>query len=69
VLGTVLVCTKFYNDVFYSNSDIALVSGVTLRDLNFIERYFLESIGYDLAITTDEFERYEAGLQVHLAVN
>jgi uncharacterized protein YqfB (UPF0267 family) len=46
VLGTVLIVTKFQNDVFYSNESIASISGVTLADLNSIERYILELINY-----------------------
>ena len=46
VLGTVLVCTKFYNDIYYSNSDIATISGIVVEELNLIERYYLQMLGY-----------------------
>jgi hypothetical protein len=55
VLGTVLICTKFYNDVFYSNSDIAAISGVHPQELNLIERYTLETLGYSLLVTGEEY--------------
>jgi hypothetical protein len=61
-LGTVLVCTKFYNDVYYTNSDIAMISGVLPEELNLIERYLLQLIGYSLFVTSDELAHYEAGL-------
>lgn len=46
MLGTVLVCTKFYNDIYYSNSDIATISGIVVEELNLIERYYLQMLGY-----------------------
>lgn len=51
VLGTVLVLTKFYNDVYFSNQAIAGVCGMSLKDLNAVEEYLLELIDYKLFIT------------------
>lgn len=58
-----LVATKFYNDIYYSNSDIATISGVPPPELNAIERYFCEQIGYKLYISSEELAHYEAGLE------
>lgn len=66
VLSTVLVCTKFYNDIYYSNSDIATISGVLLEELNLIEIHFLELIGYQVYVSTEELAHYEAGLACHV---
>lgn len=41
VLGTVLVLTKMYNDIYFSNADIANMAGIPLADLNRIELYLL----------------------------
>jgi hypothetical protein len=46
LLGTVLIVSKFQNDVFYSNESIASISGVTLADLNLIEEYILDLLDY-----------------------
>ena len=44
----------------------ALVSGVLPQELNLIERYFLEMIGYTLFVTSEELDHYEKGLLQHL---
>lgn len=61
-----LVCTKFYNDIYFSNSDIATISGIALEELNHIERYYLETIDYSLFVSPDEYCHYEQGLRSHI---
>lgn len=65
MLGSVLVATKFFNDIYYSNADIASFSGVTVDDLNAIERYLLDLIDYSLFIRSEEFAHFAEGLQMH----
>ena len=61
--------TKFYNDIYYSNKDIATIGGVTDTDLNQIESYLLELIDYKLFISQEEFSMYEQGLHTHFSTN
>lgn len=68
VIGSVLVLTKFYNDVFYSNADIASIGGLTVEDLNRIERYLLETVDYQIYISSEEFQMYEQGISNHFAL-
>ena len=65
VLGAMLLTAKFYNDVYYSNKQLADLSGVTLIDLNAIELFFLRTIDYSVYIDPLEYERIEFGLQIH----
>ena len=65
VLGAILLTAKFYNDVYYSNKQLADLSGVTLIDLNVIELFFLRTIDYSVYIDPLEYERFEFGLQIH----
>ena len=50
-----MVMTKFYNDVYYSNKDIAMIGGVTECELNRIEEYLLELVSYQLYICEEEY--------------
>jgi hypothetical protein len=52
--------------VFYSNSDIAAIAGVHPQELNLIERYTLETLGYSLLVTGEEYQLYDSALQTHL---
>ena len=67
-MGTLLVLTKFYNDVYYSNKDIATVGGVSEEEINRIEEYLLELIDYRLFIREEEYQLYESGLLSHFNI-
>ena len=47
------------NDTYYTNEFIAQVGGVTLANINELERYFISVIDWSLFISTEEFEHYE----------
>lgn len=51
-----------FNDTYYTNKYIAEVGGVTLANINDLERYFVEMVDYNLNVTTEEFNFYEQGL-------
>jgi hypothetical protein len=46
ILGAILVCTKFNNDLYYSNLDFSIVSGISNAEMNLIERFLLDLIDY-----------------------
>ena len=55
MIAAVVLVTKFYNDVFFSNKDLADAAGISLTDLNLIEKAFLTTLDYNLYISTDVF--------------
>lgn len=34
LLTAILICSKFFNDLYYGNNDIAYLGGVSLEELN-----------------------------------
>lgn len=58
-----LLVSKFFNDVYFSNQYIASVSGISLRLLNEIERTLIKLIDYNIFISGEEFEYYTRGLE------
>lgn len=62
-----LVVTKFYNDVFYRNEDIAQACGVPVQELNLMERCFLSFLDYRLFVSEAEFNHYEQGMRLHFS--
>ena len=62
ILTTVLIASKMYNDTYYTNQYIASVGGVSLHNINELERFYMELIDWNLYIATDEFEFYERSL-------
>jgi hypothetical protein len=55
ILSTVLLCSKFYNDVYYSNEQVGYVGGIHHLEMNLLEAYFLRVIEFRLFIDEIEF--------------
>lgn len=72
IIGMTLAA-KFHEDTFYSNKFYAKVGGVSLKELNLLERCFLQLIDWKLQVHPEEYELYEslvrkaaqAGLPAH----
>ena len=64
MLTAVLLVSKMFNDVYYTNRYIGEVGGVTLANINDLERYFMQVIDWNLSISTEEFQFYERSIDV-----
>ena len=51
ILTTVLVTSKMFNDIYYTNQYIASVGGVTLHNINELERFYMSMIDWNLYIS------------------
>ncbi|XP_006459757.1 hypothetical protein AGABI2DRAFT_135089 [Agaricus bisporus var. bisporus H97] len=58
VIAGVTVASKFFSDVFYTNSRYAKVGGLPLQELNQLELQFLLLNDFRLVISSDEMQRY-----------
>ncbi|KAE9398286.1 cyclin-related 2, partial [Gymnopus androsaceus JB14] len=58
VIAGVTVASKFFSDVFYTNSRYAKVGGLPLAELNQLELQFLLLNNFTLVIPQDEMQRY-----------
>ena len=56
ILVAAMITHKFYSDEFYSNQYISFVGGVSQKELNFLEREFLEIIEYKVMVTQEEYD-------------
>jgi len=66
VIAGVTVASKFFSDVFYTNSRYAKVGGLPQNELNQLELQFLLLNNFSLMISTDEMQRYAEQL-VHFS--
>ena len=57
-MASVLVTSKFSNDVFYANNHIAMIGGVSPAELNLLERYFLDLTNWHVNVHDEEYLRY-----------
>jgi len=62
-LACLLVATKFIEDLVYANTHYAKAGGITVRELNRLERFVLESLDYELR-QTGQYEIYEGMLRL-----
>lgn len=71
ILTSVLLTSKFYNDVFYGNHFVAYVGGVHLQEINLLESEFLNYIDWKLWVEPSEYDFYLQGVLSHFeqAVN
>ncbi|TFK74378.1 cyclin-related 2, partial [Pluteus cervinus] len=58
VIAGVTVASKFFSDVFYTNSRYAKVGGLPLPELNQLELQFLLLNDFRLVISSEEMQRY-----------
>ena len=66
ILATVLLTSKFYNDIFFANHHIAYIGGVPTEELNRLEQYYLEVIDWQLFVSPEEYARYDQALIDHV---
>ena len=62
ILTTVLIASKMFNDTYYTNKYVAQVGGVTLQNINELERSFMSIIGWNLHVTEEQSKLYEQKL-------
>ena len=58
ILAVVLVCSKFSNDIYYSNRDFAIITGIQNEQVNSIERYCLDLLDFELFVSEEEYAKY-----------
>ncbi|CAK0840501.1 unnamed protein product [Prorocentrum cordatum] len=58
VLTSIVVAIKFYDDTYFSNKFYSQVGGVSLTELNYLERQFLGLVDFKLCVEPREYELY-----------
>ena len=66
ILTSVLLCSKFFNDIYYSNEQIGQLGGIHPSEMNLLEAYMLDMLDYILFIEEEEYSRYQKGLYLHV---
>ena len=58
MLASLLIATKFLDDQYFENSFYATIGGITLKEINMIEKEFLFLINYSLYVSEEDFCNY-----------
>lgn len=54
---------KFYSDFFHPNTDFAYLAGMPLKDLNRIEKEYLEILDYELVVKDSDLDLVHANIR------
>lgn len=68
LISGITVASKFFSDIFYTNSRYAKVGGLPLAELNALELQFLLLNSFDLPISLETLTTYFAYLTEHRAL-
>lgn len=64
VVSSVMLAIKFLDDNYYNNAHYARISGLSLKELNTLEEWFLRLMDYRLFVQEDEYNLYRDLLTV-----
>jgi len=62
-LASLVVATKFHEDLVYSNAHYAKAGGVQLKEVNRLERVLLSALDFDLRVSPEVYRVYKATLR------
>eukprot|EP00013_Stygamoeba_regulata_P020077 CAMPEP_0177646510 /NCGR_PEP_ID=MMETSP0447-20121125/9811_1 /TAXON_ID=0 /ORGANISM="Stygamoeba regulata, Strain BSH-02190019" /LENGTH=211 /DNA_ID=CAMNT_0019149045 /DNA_START=636 /DNA_END=1271 /DNA_ORIENTATION=+ len=65
LITSLLLASKFYDDVYYNNAYFARVGGISVEEMNGLELDFLFLIKFALFIEEREYDRYLTELLKH----
>ncbi|KAI9492229.1 cyclin-domain-containing protein, partial [Zychaea mexicana] len=65
IISGVMVASKLFSDVFYTNTRYAKVGGLPVSELNVLEVEFLTLNNYSLFVSVEELQHYGDQLLLH----
>ncbi|KAF7726757.1 hypothetical protein EC973_008445 [Apophysomyces ossiformis] len=65
VISGIMVASKFFSDVFFTNSRYAKVGGLPVAELNALELEFLHLNDFNLNVSIEELQQYGDQLLMH----
>ncbi|KAI8991914.1 cyclin-domain-containing protein [Mycotypha africana] len=65
IITGIMVASKFFSDVFYTNARYAKVGGLPIKELNALELQFLKLNNFQLNVQVEELQQYGNKLLWH----
>ena len=65
VLTVVVIAAKILNDLYYTNSYMASIGGISLQNINQLEEFFIDVLDWNLHITVEEFDFFSDCVKSH----
>merc|ERR1719198_256502 len=67
LITSIMLASKFFDDVYYNNAYYARVGGISNAEVNSLEMEMLRMISFSLFVEPDAYERYRCSLYSHMA--
>merc|ERR1719198_2210312 len=66
LITSIMLASKFFDDVYYNNAYYARVGGISNAEVNSLEMEMLRMISFSLFVQPEQYERYRGSLYSHL---
>mmetsp|Transcript_21600 Transcript_21600/g.54946 ORF Transcript_21600/g.54946 Transcript_21600/m.54946 type:complete len:210 (-) Transcript_21600:274-903(-) len=66
LITSIMLASKFFDDVYYNNAYYARVGGISNIEVNSLEMEMLRMISFSLFVQSDQYERYRCSLYSHM---
>jgi len=66
LITSIMLASKFFDDVYYNNAYYARVGGISNTEVNSLEMEMLRMISFSLFVQPDQYERYRCSLYSHV---
>jgi len=67
LITSIMLASKFFDDVYYNNAYYARVGGISNAEVNSLEMEMLRMISFSLFVQPEQYERYRCSLYSHCA--
>lgn len=66
LITSIMLASKFFDDVYYNNAYYARVGGISNTEVNSLEMEMLRMISFSLFVQPDQYQRYRTSLYCHV---
>lgn len=66
LITSIMLASKFFDDVYYNNAYYARVGGISNSEVNSLEMEMLRMISFSLFVEPEAYERYRGSLYSHV---
>lgn len=66
LITSIMLASKFFDDVYYNNAYYARVGGISNSEVNSLEMEMLRMISFSLFVQPEQYERYRGSLYSHV---
>jgi len=67
LITSIMLASKFFDDVYYNNAYYARVGGISNVEVNSLEIEMLRMISFSLFVQPDQYDRYRCSLYSHVS--